>query len=162
MIGNIGSSSIIPRGIRNNNPGNIDKGRQIWHGEIVPGSDTRFIQFSSMPYGVRCMAIVLSQYIKVHGLNTIAKIIARWAPSVENDTEAYVKHVASLMGIDAYTVLPTVGALFSSYLAALIEAIIIHENGKNLWVTENDITTGLLYAGEIPANMLPSEGYQGP
>ena len=48
------------RGIRNNNPGNIRKGRKrIWEGEVYPGTDPSFSQFRTMAYGVRALLIDL-------------------------------------------------------------------------------------------------------
>ena len=39
------------RGLRNNNPGNIDKTGEVWEGQELPGSDERFCTFSSFdPY----------------------------------------------------------------------------------------------------------------
>ena len=36
------------RGLRNNNPGNIDKTGEVWEGQELPGSDERFCTFSSI------------------------------------------------------------------------------------------------------------------
>src|ERR1700733_12585532 len=138
----------LPRGIRNNNPGNIRKTRQIWHGEVEPGQDLSFIQFSSMVYGIRCMAVIVGQYIHLHDLITVREIINRWAPPVENDTTAYVDDVAEDMGISPDMPLPTGVQLFPAYLAALIAAISIHENGGS-FLSDNDVIVGLVLAGIV-------------
>ena len=45
----------------------------------------------------------LGNYIKRHKLNTIEKIIKRWAPSNENNTKQYIATVAELSKMDATT-----------------------------------------------------------
>lgn len=91
--------SKLPRGIRNNNPLNIRKGKVKWMGEVlylegVP-VERDFCQFESMVYGWRAAFILLRKYIKTYKCNTVRKIISRWAPENENYTETYIKYVAS-------------------------------------------------------------------
>lgn len=88
----------IPRGIRNNNPLNIRVGNK-WKGEVSHPTDKQFEQFVSMEWGVRAAFIILRRYIQRYGLNTIARIIAKWAPTSENNTRAYVRAVATKVGI---------------------------------------------------------------
>ena len=92
-----------PRGLRNNNPLNIEKtkGGNPWQGEIVPSADSRFAQFKSMAYGYRAAFKLLDNYQRNYGLDTIRKMISRWAPSNENHTEAYVKAVSDRSGVPA-------------------------------------------------------------
>jgi hypothetical protein len=45
-----------------------------------------------MPYGYRAGFVILHTYL-VHGLNTIEKIIVRFAPPTENNTENYITSV---------------------------------------------------------------------
>lgn len=92
------ASNKIPRGIRNNNPLNIRVGNK-WKGEVSHPTDKQFEQFVSMEWGVRAAFIILRRYIQRYGLNTIARIIAKWAPANENNTRAYVKAVATKVGI---------------------------------------------------------------
>lgn len=91
------------RGLRNNNPLNIEKtkGDNPWQGEIVPSKDSRFAQFSSMAYGYRAAFKLLNNYQRNYGIDTIRKMISRWAPSNENHTEAYVKTVSDRSGVPA-------------------------------------------------------------
>lgn len=81
----------ISRGIRNNNPFNIRKSHSRWQG-LVPSSDPEFCQFSTMKYGARAGLVLLRNYIK-RGFDTPTKIINRFAPSTENDTDSYIRHV---------------------------------------------------------------------
>lgn len=88
----------LPRGLRNNNPGNIRINSDTFQGEVIPSRDKRFKQFQSMAYGYRAMFVTLDTYRK-RGRNTIEKIITAWAPAVENHTELYIKSVEKLSGI---------------------------------------------------------------
>jgi len=87
------------RGIRNNNPGNIRKGsKKIWNGELWPSTDASFSQFITMAYGVRALLIDLVNKHK-QGLNTVQKIIFKYAPPTENYSQVYANAVATRMGI---------------------------------------------------------------
>lgn len=114
------------RGIRNNNPGNIEKNGIAWQG-LAPAdqqTDPRFYVFSSPVYGIRALAKVLKTYRDQHGLTTIAGIISRWAPPVENNTGAYISAVAAAVGKS-----PAAPLDFATDLQPLVTAIIRHENG---------------------------------
>lgn len=89
----------MSRGLRNNNPGNIRKDGQHWQGEIEPSEDAEFKQFKSMAWGYRAIFQCLNTYYRKYGLDTIRKMISRWAPSSENNTEAYIKTVSELSGV---------------------------------------------------------------
>ena len=54
-----------------------------------------------MTYGYRAIFKILSNYYRNYKLDTIRKMIGRWAPENENDTEAYIKAVADYSGIPA-------------------------------------------------------------
>jgi hypothetical protein len=117
------------RGERNNNPGNIRKSAAAWLGKI-PGSDSAFETFSSPEYGIRAMKITLRNYQTMHGLRTVKEIISRWAPSTENNTAAYVRNVAAAMGV---TPTQQINLNDQGTMAALVSAIIAHENGRNVY-----------------------------
>lgn len=91
----------LPRGLRHNNPGNIRINSDLFQGEIRPSKDKSFKQFETMAYGYRSVFRILSNYHKNYGLDTIRKMIGRWAPENENDTDAYVKAVSDYAGIPA-------------------------------------------------------------
>lgn len=84
--------SKLPRGLRNCNPGNIEKNRDVFQGEVVPSQDSRFKQFRTMAYGYRAIFVILDTYRK-RGCNTIETILNAWAPHVENNTDMYIKRV---------------------------------------------------------------------
>lgn len=114
------------RGLRNNNPGNIRNSGVKYQGEVRPSKDKAFKQFSSMAYGYRAMHKILQTYYKKYGLTTIRAIINRWAPPVENDTEAYIKHVSSWSGIDADATLEITS---KAMMCAVVSAMSRVENG---------------------------------
>lgn len=75
------------RGIRNFNPGNIKDVGIPWDG-IAAWSDrteeqkneSTFVVFRAPWWGIRAMAVILSNYATRHGLKTVQEIIGRWAP----------------------------------------------------------------------------------
>ena len=97
----------MSRGLRNCNPGNIRQSRSRFVGEVRPSRDAAFKQFESMAYGYRAMFVLLDSYRRRYGLNNIRAMISRWAPPVENHTEAYIHFVAQRSGIDAEVTLDT-------------------------------------------------------
>lgn len=121
-----------PRGIRNNNPGNIEFNESVnWRGQT--GTDGRFAKFESPVLGIRALARILKNYKRIHGINTVADVISRWAPSVENDTAAYVRSVAKATGFGAAD---EIDLEDPEVLSKIIPAIIKHENGKQPYEDE--------------------------
>ena len=92
---------MLPRGIRNNNPLNIRRGKDQWQGLRAQQTDASFCQFESLDYGWRAAFYLLTRtyYHKYH-LCTIRDIVTRWAPPNENNTQAYIENVSRLTGID--------------------------------------------------------------
>lgn len=96
-------TKIKPRGLRNNNPLNIRKGSN-WRGEIKHQTDNQFEQFESLEYGLRAGMKLIKNYIEGKSsagkpLNTIEKIISRWAPPSENVTRKYIDYVCGCTGM---------------------------------------------------------------
>lgn len=87
-----------PRGLRNNNPGNIRQSGVRFMGEVRPSQDPAFKQFESMAWGYRTMFVVLNTYRK-RGARTIGDLLTRYAPPSENDTDAYIRMVSAASGI---------------------------------------------------------------
>jgi len=86
------------RAARNNNPGNIIDSAFARSQPGYQGSDGRFARFASAEAGAGAQAALLGSYID-RGFNTVEKIINRWAPPSENDTDAYVRNVAKALGV---------------------------------------------------------------
>lgn len=121
--------SRAPRGVRNNNPGNIEYGA-FAKSQGAVGSDGRFAVFSSMEEGIAATVTLLQSYVQ-RGFNTIRTIIGRWAPNGENNTEAYIASVAKKLGISADQ------KLTSDQLGGVAQAIFGHENGAAYSATAN-------------------------
>ena len=92
----------LPRGIRNNNPLYIRRtGKDQWKGLSKTQSDRSFCQFETLEWGWRTAFYLLTRtYYQKYRLYTIRAIVNRWAPSLENDTRAYIENVSRLSGID--------------------------------------------------------------
>lgn len=114
------------RGLRNNNPGNIRKSGDNWYGLAPKQTDSQFFQFSNAKYGIRALGKILLNYERLYYLDTVRKIITRWAPGHENPTASYVDYVARKIGVGADDVISV-----RSHLADLTKAIISFENGFN-------------------------------
>lgn len=136
-----------PRGVRNNNPGNIDRSEVTWQGEdrstAARASEPRFAVFKSPEYGFRALARVLHTYRNRHGLKTVRGIVNRWAPPVENDTGAYVAQVAKALGAHADAVVDVTKMRDAFPIA---KAIARHENGADFW-SDEIIRAGLILGG---------------
>ncbi|HBR8944414.1 structural protein [Klebsiella pneumoniae] len=117
-----------PRGIRNNNPGNIRWGDD-WQGLVSESqrTDKSFCQFKTPEYGIRAMIIILRNYQRKYGLSTVSGIIKRWAPPNENNTQAYINSVAKATGVSPDQRIDTKD---SRFMMKLLQAIIQHENGQ--------------------------------
>ncbi len=123
-----------PRGIRNNNPGNIRRSSSAWQGRVswAESKDKSFEQFEYFFWGVRALVIVLRSYFTKYNLNTIEQIITRWAPPSENNTASYISSVVTLTGFKKNQVLiPD-----KETLRRLTYAICDHENGVKDQITD--------------------------
>lgn len=125
----IAAAAALPRGIRNNNPGNLRPG-PAWQG--VAGLDTAppdppYLRFVDPEHGVRALARTLISYRERHGIDTLAAVFARWAPVGDgNDPDAYAAVVAQALGQDMATPIDLRDPVI---LAALAAAITHQENG---------------------------------
>lgn len=128
---------MTPRGIRLNNPGNIRHGDQ-WRGLSAEQPDPAFCKFVAPVYGIRAMVKILQSYRK-RGRDTVAEIISAWAPTVENDTAAYIKSVCSRVGVGPNDPVEPGNP-------NLLKAIITHENGQQPY-SDNTINDAIKLAG---------------
>lgn len=116
----------LPRGIRNNNPGNIIKNNYKWQGASKEQHDPRFVTFETMAHGYRALFILLRTYIRKHHLNTIPAIIRRYAPYKENNTDAYIRGVLNqIKGTETTEIRHT----DKQQMQAIAKAITLMENG---------------------------------
>jgi hypothetical protein len=133
----------MTRGYRNNNPGNIRKSASPWIGQVLPGDDDAFCTFTTMGYGYRAMFVLLQNYIN-KGFNTIDKIINRWAPSSENNTQAYINNVVARTGINKDQLIEYSDG---ETMKLLVAAISYQENGTAPNFT--DVSKGYELTGQI-------------
>lgn len=126
------------RGIRNNNPGNLEYSKtNPWIGQT--GDDGRFAKFETPEHGIRALGRNLLSYQR-QGIDTVSDIINRWAPpSDNNNTDAYIKAVCAKLGVTADQQLD---ASNPDTLKALCAAIIQHENGSQPY-SDQQLSTGV-------------------
>lgn len=136
-------SKSVPRGIRNNNWGNIRLQRwqirniqeggwkRYWFGE-VQGEDKEFASFKNVAMGLRAMIKMLRTYKRAYGITTVEGAIKRYAPpngrdsnnvAYKNKTEAYINYVLQHVG-------PEIQHYDKCYMRRLIRAMCEMENGK--------------------------------
>lgn len=126
------------RGERNNNPGNIRISSAPWTGKVL-GTDSEFEFFDTPEYGIRALAKIILNYGSKYELKTVRRIINRWAPPSENNTDAYVEVVCGAMRCDEADMLNLKDDLV---LGRLVKAIIRHENGRCIY-TDAQIKVGI-------------------
>ncbi|MCY6514443.1 hypothetical protein [Escherichia coli] len=121
-----GGSVDSARGIRNNNPGNLEYSKtNPWVGQT--GDDGRFAKFETPEHGIRALGRNLLSYQR-QGIDTVNDIINRWAPpSDNNNTDAYIQAVCAQLGV---TPDQPLDASNPDTLKALCASIIQHENGS--------------------------------
>lgn len=110
-----------PLGVRNNNPLNIRISSNAWQGKTQ--SSNAFEKFISMDYGIRAGVKNLQTYYNRDKLTTIERIISKWAPISENNTDAYINRVASTMGVSRISILSYNANTFTNlvYAMAIVE-----------------------------------------
>lgn len=126
--------SSLPRGIRNNNPGNIRLTTIQWQGMQDAQNDPAFVQFIDPVYGFRAMTRILRNYQR-RGLVTLRDMISTYAPKSENDTNAYVNFVAKRLNVS-----PDAPLDLALHLFPLLKAISEFENGSRFADFYNDTT----------------------
>lgn len=136
----------VPRGIRNNNPGNLVRTSENWHGKIAyaQSKDLKFEQFTEMRYGIRAMMRDVHGDI-LEGTNTVSKLIKEYAPSFENNTSAYIKTVTTMIGLGLNDIIDR----SEERLIGLCKAIVFVENGSSYakYVTDQDYINAVAISG---------------
>lgn len=129
----------LPRGLRNNNPGNLRPG-EPWKGII--GTDDNYLVFENIGYGIRAMGTDIANDIRIKRLVTIQQLINEFAPpSDSNPTSAYISAVSKATGFSSNQRLPeTQDTIFR-----LLRAMINFELGGAYagYITDSDIRGGM-------------------
>lgn len=125
--GHSNTASYNERGIRNNNPGNLNfVGQRGAHLE-APGG--RFAAFDTPEAGVAALRTQLSLYNLRDHLDTVDAIFNKYAPKKDhNKTPDYIRTVAQMMGVGTQQHL---GKLTPQLLASMMHAIINVENAHH-------------------------------
>ncbi len=166
-------SNAEARGIRNNNPGNIEGKNRInetdsrhpndsarWQGlatwdkmTLEQQEERRFLVFADPTSGIRAIAVTLLTYYdkrRAHDgsrIDTIQELVERWAPKADdNDPKSYAKHLARYVHKATFD---PVDFHDFKVMRALVEGIIVHENGVNPY-TDSQIDAGIIRAGIVP------------
>ena len=168
-------SKSLPLGVRLNNPGNLEWGSP-WQG-LVPREQSRyynkgteqqqrFCEFIEPAFGIRAIAVTLMTYHDKRKANdgskidTIRKVIERWAPAFENDVRAYANHVQKVMCQEEGVCAAVDEVLdFRDYhtMRGLVVGIIAHENAGYKY-PDAVVDEGLRRAGFVkPPKMVTTE-----
>lgn len=143
----------LPRGVRNNNPMCIKRSKaNKWLGEVPDeqNTDPVFEQYISPEYGIRAGAYLIIKFYRTQKINTIRKLITKWAPKHDkNDTESYINFVSRRTSIPADE---PVDFTDFDVLKSVVEAIIAFECAGYRY-PDHVITRGLEMVGVVPKNV---------
>lgn len=150
------ASTGAPRGIRNNNPGNIE-GLHFGATGLDSGG---FAQYATLSDGLHAEDRQLQIYGQ-RGIDTIAAIAAKWAPAAAgNNVQAYIAALKKSTGFDANTPLNLNDPAVRAKIAAAINQ---HENGAAYGDLANQQIAPLAAAaqsGIAQADATPFNGVQ--
>ncbi len=122
---NVNRSAYLSRGIRNNNPGNLNFAGQKG-ATLESGPNARFASFPTTLEGIAALDRQVMLYLK-RGKNTIDQIIDIYAPSSDgNNTSSYKSYLSQYTGLGVKEKID--GSNFE-VMKKLIQGIINHENG---------------------------------
>lgn len=141
--------SNLPRGLRNNNPGNLILTSIGWQGKVPnnQNTDKHFEQFTGLKWGIRAMfRDILNDISK--GKNTVEKLITEYAPPHENNTQNYINVVSKALGVSPAD---KITAVTDEFLLTLGKAILKIENGAIVerYIDDSDIKEGISIIGDI-------------
>jgi hypothetical protein len=117
-------SRSTPRGIRNNNPGNLIDAGIPWRGLVGRDADG-YAVFRTALEGIRAAYIDLRTGFHRDREDTVREIVTEWAPPTENPTARYIDHVARALGVG-----PDTPLVLERDRIPLLEAIFEFENGQ--------------------------------
>lgn len=108
-----------------------------WKGKVKEGAkrDSAFEEFTNIIWGWRAAFYLLVKYYYKNKLKTPRMIISKWAPSSENNTDAYVKNVMDYVRKHGYRYLQENATLpipdYNLHLwQQIMVAMTLQESGK--------------------------------
>lgn len=139
----------LPRGLRNNNPGNIIDGPFARSLPGYAGTDGKFAKFASLDDGNAAIDRLLQSYGN-RGINTPNAIINRWAPPSDNNpTQTYAANVAKALGVDPNAPLDLNNP---AVLSQIRGAITKQENGAVASLPQASVSAAPASAGVVPSS----------
>lgn len=126
------NNTTLPRSFRNNNPCNIVRTNDAWKGMSPAQTDSRFVVFDGCEWGYRAFFILMVQYYRTYGLQTIRQIICRYAPRFENNTTEYIASIARRLSFDADAKLPDLSEQSAAFWCDFAMAVTIIESGATV------------------------------
>jgi len=130
-----------PKGLRNNNPFNLEYRNIGWVGEI--GTDGRFSIFDTAHNGLRAGMINIDTKMTRDGKVTVRQLISTLSPSHENPTEAFIQFVSTRMKVS-----PDQPLTFGVHIIRLSQEIIRFENGEQPF-TFDELEAALQATGRL-------------
>lgn len=128
-----------PRGIRDNNPFNLEDSGIPWLGLSPAQDDQPYLKFDSHIYGIRA-GVRDIKTAQREGISTVSEFITKFAPPTENNTAAYIAAVCTECNVE-----PDQAVDFNQIMPQLVKAIIRHENGQQPY-TDADISYAISLA----------------
>lgn len=138
----------LPLGLRNNNPGDLRASDDHWLG--MTGTNQGFVVFQNCSWGLRALAIDLRSKINA-GFNTLEKIIYRFAPPNENNTEAYLDY---MIGATLFSRTQILSATDDTLLK-LMKGIVQVEIGMDYFykLSDADFNEGIAWMHNAPGQV---------
>lgn len=121
---------MIPRGIRNNNPGNLMDVGIKWRG-LVGRDANGYAIFDRALNGIRAMYIDLRTGFVRDGEDTVREILTEYAPPNENPTERYIDFVTGKLNVGPDEIMN-----LTQVRVPLLKALIEFENGRQPYTDE--------------------------
>ena len=154
-MGDYSQNINLPRGVRDNNPLNIEPVGFTYQGQTGLDSNGEAI-FSDTMFGFRSAALDLYTAYYLHGRKTLTDIISVFAPPSENDTNAYINYVAQQMNISPDEDIKITGSVMLSLIRAMMK-MEIGEAAAGLF-SDDEIKAGIVAAGKTELTFAAASG----
>jgi hypothetical protein len=137
---------VQPRGVRNNNPGNLRPG-PAWAG--LKGDDGGgYSTFYTPFWGLRAASDNLKNYTADDGINTLQAVANRWAPSGDNNDPG--QYAGTLSIVSGFGVDDTIDLTDPATNQLVLKGIVQAENGLKpdggSWYTDGELSAAVAAA----------------